>query len=372
MNASESRAAFLAMRPHLLAAGIRWEHGTEPYGFSAHPTQKGNLLDAQFAMDALPTLSTDPNAGIPSMFTTWVDPNIYQVLFSPLRAVEIAGSEIQAGDWTDQTAMFPVVEVVGETTAYGDYASGGGQNSANANFPQRQSFLFQSVIEYGDLETARYARAKINWITEKQRARMRQLNTYMNFAYFYGVAGLANYGLLNDPNLPASITPAPKAYGGTTWLVGTQVKATANEIYNDIEALFIQLVNQNAGLVDRETAMVLALDPAHEAALTATNSFNVNVSDLLKKNFPKMTVKSAVQYGPISATQPQGQPSGLSLMQLIAPEVEGQRTAIPAFSAKLVAQRVVFDMSAARQKMLSGSYGMVIRFAAGISSMVGI
>ena len=85
-----------------------------------------------------------------------------------------------------------------------------------------------------------------------------------------------------------------------------------------------------------------------------------------------MTVKSAVQYGPISATQPQGQPSGLSLMQLIAPEVEGQRTAIPAFSAKLVAQRVVFDMSAARQKMLSGSYGMVIRFAAGISSMVGI
>jgi hypothetical protein len=268
--------------------------------------------------------------------------------------------------------MFPVVEVVGETTAYGDYNSGGGQNSANANFPQRQSFLFQGIIEYGDLEVARYAKAKINWITEKQRARMRALNTFMNYAYFYGVAGLANYGLLNDPNLPASISPAPKAYGGTTWLVGTQVRATANEIFNDIQALFIQLVNQNSGLVDRETELVLALDPQHEAALTATNGFNVNVSDLLKKNFPKMRVWSAVQYGPQSAQQPQGQASGLSFMQLIAVNVEDQRTAIPAFNAKLIAQRVVFDLSAARQKMVSGTFGTVVRYAAGVAGMVGI
>jgi hypothetical protein len=194
----------------------------------------------------------------------------------------------------------------------------------------------------------------------------------MNFAYFYGVAGLANYGLTNDPNLPAPISPAPKAYGGTTWVVGTQVKATANEIFNDIQAVVIQGINQNSGLVNRESEMVLAMDPVHEAALTATNSFNVNVSDLLKKNFPKMRVVSAVQYGPVSSTQPQGQPSGLSLMQLIFPEVEGQRTAIPAFNAKLVAQRVVFEMSAAKQKMLSGTYGAVLRYTAGISSMAGV
>ena len=371
MNVQEARAAFLAMKPYLVERqGFHWEPGAEPYGFISSDPKRG--CSPEMAYDAIPTTMTDPNAGVPAMFTTWVDPNVYQALFAPLRAVDIAGAEIQAGDWTEQTAMFPVVEVLGETTAYGDYATGGGQNSANANFPQRQSFLFQGIIEYGDLEVARYARARINWITEKQRARMRQLNTFMNFAYFYGISGLANYGLLNDPNLPASISPAPKAYGGTTWLVGTQVKATANEIYNDIQAVVIQGINQNAGLVDRESEMVLALDPAHEAALTATNSFNVNVSDLLKKNFPKMRVVSAVQYGPSSAQQPQGQPSGLSLLQVIFPEVEGQRTAIPAFNAKLVAQRVVFEMSAAKQKMLSGTYGMVVRYAAGIASMVGI
>ena len=370
MNVQESRARFLAMKPFLMERGIHWDPGVEPYGFVSSNPELG--CDAAMAMDALPGLATDPNAGIPTMFTTWVDPNIYQVLFAPLRAVEILGNEIQAGDWTEQTAMFPVVEVVGETMAYGDYNSGGSQNSANANFPQRQSFLFQAVIEYGDLEVARYARARINWITEKQRARMRSLNTFMNFAYFYGVAGLANYGLLNDPNLSASISPAPKAYGGTTWLVGTQVKATANEIFNDIQAVIIQGINQNAGLVDRESEMVLALDPAHEAALTATNSFNVNVSDLLKKNFPKMRVVRAVQYGVLTTQNPQGQSSGLALMQVIFPEVEGQRTAIPAFNAKLIAQRVIFDMSAAKQKMVSGSYGTVVLYAPGIASMAGI
>jgi len=370
MNVSESRARFLAMKPFLQERGIFWSPGTEPYGFVSSDPEMG--CDSTMAMDALPGLTLDPSVGVPTMFTTWVDPNIYQVRFAPLRAVEICGPEIQAGDWTEQTAMFPVVEVVGETTAYGDYNSGGSQNSANANFPQRQSFLFQALIEYGDLEVARYARARINWITEKQRARMRQLNTFENFAYFFGVAGLANYGLLNDPNLPASISSAPKAYGGTTWLSGTQVKATANEIYNDIQAVVIQGINQNAGLVDRESEMVLALDPAHEAALTATNSFNVNVSDLLKKNFPKMRVVSAVQYGPQTTQQPQGQPSGLALLQVIFPEVEGQRTAIPAFNAKLIAQRVVFDTSSAKQKMVSGVYGTVIRYAAGISSMVGV
>lgn len=369
MNVLESRAAFLADIPFLNDKGVFWQDGAQPYGYTSPKPDLG--CDFGMAMDALPTLTTDPNAGIPTMYTTWVDPDIYQVIFAPLRAADIIGPERRTGSWEEQTAMFPVEEVLGETTAYGDY-NNSGENSGNVNFPQRQSFLFQAIIEYGDLEVARYARARVNWITSKQRARVRQLNTFANFSYFYGIAALQNYGLLNDPNLPASITPAAKAYGGTTWLVGTQVKATANEIYNDIQATVIQGINQNAGTVDRESEMVLALDPAHEAALTATNGFNVNVSDLLKKNFPNMRVVSAVQYGPVSTQQPQGQPSGVALMQIIFPEVEGQRTGFPAFNEKLRAHRVIYEMSAAKQKMTSGTFGCVIRYAAGIASMAGI
>ena len=370
MDIGQARAAFLAHRPFLMERGIRWQPGCEPYGYVSSDPARG--VAAGMAMDALPTLGTDPNSGILGMFTTWVDPETYRWVFAPLRAVDIIGPERRTGDWTEQTAVFPVVEIVGETTAYGDY-NNSGENSGNANFPQRQSFLFQTIIEYGDLEVDRYARARINWISEKQRSRIRQLSTFMNYSYFFGIAGLQNYGLLNDPNLPASIGPAVKAKtGGTTWLSGTQVVATANEIFNDIQATVIQGINQNAGVVDRESEMVLALDPAHEAALTATNSFNVNVSDLLKKNFPKMKVVSATQYGTVSGGQiVQGQAS-LALMQLIFPEVEGMRTGFPAFNEKLRAHRVIFDLSAAKQKMTSGTFGTVLRYTAGIASMTGI
>lgn len=369
MNVTESRQKFLAMRPMLEEAGICWQLGAEPYGFVSSDPAKG--CSPAMAMDALPTLITDPNAGIPSMFTMWVDPDVFRVVFSPLRAVEIIGPERRVGDWTMQTAMFPIEEPIGETTAYGDY-NNSGENTANVNFPQRQAFLYQAIIEYGDLEVARFAAAKINMVAAKQRSRVRQLNTFQNFSYFYGIAQLQNYGLVNDPNLPASISPAPKAYGGTTWLSGNQVKATANEIYGDLLALYIQLVAQNAGVVNRESELVFVMDPQHEAALATTNSFGNNVTDLLKKNFPNHKVVSAVQYGPVSATQPQGQPSGLSLIQLICPEVEGQRTMFPAFNERLRTHRVVYDMSAARQKCTSGTFGTVIRYAAGVASMAGV
>ncbi|TIS53181.1 MAG: DUF2184 domain-containing protein, partial [Mesorhizobium sp.] len=42
--------------------------------------------------------------------------------------------------------------------------------------------------------------------------------------------------------------------------------------------------------------MTLAMSPESQLAMTATNSFNVNVEDLLKKNFPNLRVVSAVQY----------------------------------------------------------------------------
>ncbi|MBZ9727536.1 hypothetical protein LB554_26685 [Mesorhizobium sp. CO1-1-11] len=127
--------------------------------------------------------------------------------------------------------------------------------------------------------------------------------------------GLQNFGLLDDPNLAAPITPSPKAYGGVKWINNGQIVATANEIYADLQSLWLQLVTQTAGLVDQNTKMTLAMSPESQLAMTATNSFNVNVEDLLKKNFPSLRVVSAVQYRGQTAINPGGialrrQPSG--------------------------------------------------------------
>ncbi len=378
-TAQEGRAAFQAHRESLFASGIRWQPGAEPIGYMPSNFTAAMAMDAM-ALDAgpppafaQPGLATQANAGIPTILSTWIDPEVYRVIFARLMAVEILRDERQIGDWTMQTAMFPIAESSGETEAYGDYNEGTAESDINANWPNRQQFLFQGVVQYGDLEVDRFALGRINLASEKQIARARNLNTFMNTTYFFGVQGLQNYGLVNDPSLPAALTPGPKAYapGATSWQVGTQTRATANEIYADIQATITQAVSQTAGTMNNESDMTLALGPVSAMALTTTNSYGVNVEDLLKKNFPNLKIKQAVQYQAQSASNPQGSVAG-NFMQVIVHEVEGQKTAYCAYGEKLRAFPIIRRESSYRQKAASGSWGAIIRFPAGIAEMVGI
>jgi hypothetical protein len=267
--------------------------------------------------------------------------------------------------------MLPVTEAEGEVSSYGDYADSGLVN-ANTNFPQRQAYLFQVIKRYGEYELEVAGRARINWSAELDYSAALMLNKFSNLSYFFGIATLENYGLLNDPRLNASLTPALKAYNGTTWYNGSgQVAATANEIFADIENLFTQLVSQTAGLVNRETPMILAMSPQSEAALTTTNSFNVNVSDLIKKNFPNLRVENAVQYGALSASNPQGVAGG-NFMQLIAKEVDGQQTGFCCFNEKMRAHKLIPMLSSYQQKISAGTFGCILRMTLTIASMIGI
>lgn len=325
--------------------------------------------DFGLAMDAQPSLITTANSGIPSFLTTFVDPDILQILTAKNAAAEILG-EVRKGSFVDAVAMFPVVEHTGEVSSYGDF-SADGRSSANTNFPQREAYLYQTVIEYGELEMERAGLAKIGWAAELKASATINLNKFQNLTYFYGVQGLQNYGLLNDPSLSAPIAPATKAAGGVKWWNGTALNATANEVFADIQALFVQLVNQSSGNVDQDSELVLSMSPKSRSALTATNQYNVNVEDLLKKNFKNLTVKTAIQYGALSASNPQGSEAG-EVVQLIAAKVEGQDTGYCAFNEKMRAGAVVRDLSSFKQKMAQGSFGAVIRQPFAISQMLGV
>jgi hypothetical protein len=329
--------------------------------------------DYRLALDAQPGLVTSPNSAIPAILTTWIDPDILRVFQAKNKAAEIFG-EVRKGTWTDQTVIFPIVEDTGEVSSYSDYNENG-RSGANTDFPERQTYLFQTMIEYGDLEVERAGLARIGWVAELQRSRVNALNKFLNTTYFYGVLGLANYGILNAPGLSAPIAPSLKSAGGVQWFVGTAPNATANEVYNDLVALYTNLVTQSAGNIDstmdENTPLTLALSPKSAVALTFTNTFNVNVRDLLAKNYPKLKVVSAVQYGVQSAQNPQGNPSG-EFVQLIADEVEGQKTGFCAFNEKLRAHRIVPATSSFKQKMTSGTLGAVIRQPFAVASMLGV
>jgi hypothetical protein len=358
----EAAAAWKADRAMFEDRGV---HLPDVRGYVA----EGFRHNFALAMDAQPELATDPNSAVPAMLTTLIDPEVFEILFAPTNAAKIFG-ERRKGTWVDDTAMFPVVEQVGEVASYDDYSENG-HVGANTNWPQRQSYLFQTFEQYGEREIERMGLGRINWVAEQDKAAAGVLNRFSNLTYFFGVEGLQNYGLLNDPNLSAALTPATKAAGGVKWINNGAIVATANEIYADIQAIFLQLVAQNTGLVDKDSRMVLAMSPDSSVALTATNSFGVNVEDLLKKNFKNMRVETAVQYGIASASNPNGVVAG-NEVQLFAENIQGQDTGYCAFNEKMRAHPIIRASSSWRKKMTGGTWGAIIRMPVAIAQMVGV
>jgi hypothetical protein len=369
MNLMEARTAWQADRARFEALGVSFAEGMDP-PTSYVPEEFKH--DYRMARDAMPALTTGINSAVPFMLTLLTDPAVYKILFAPNKAAVIFG-EVRKGTWLDQTIMFPVVEHVGEVTTYGDYNEGG-HSGANTNWPQRQSYLFQTTKEYGDLELERAGLGRINWVSELDQAAALVLNKFSNLTYFFGLAGLQNYGLLNDPALSASLTPTTKAGGNANaWFTPTGApNATANEVYNDILALFSQLVKQTAGLVDRETPMCLALDPASAVALGFVNQFGLIARKMIEDEFANLRIETAVQYAIRSPQNPQGNGTVGNLIQLIAERVEGQDTGYCAFNEKMRSHPIIRAMSSFKQKIVGGTWGAIIRMPMAISSMLGI
>ena len=341
-------------------------------------TEKGLVMDSathylkrdkqgDLAMDAQPALVTTTNSGIPFYLSNFLDPQMVRVLFAPNKAAQILGEQ-KKGDWTMSTATFPIIEHTGEISSYGDFSENG-TGGYNANFPVRQSYHYQTITQWGEREEEMSALARINNAAEKNMASVVVLNKFQNNSYFFGVAGLQNYGLLNDPSLPAPMAPGVKAFNSNAsgpWITNGVVTATANEIYTDIQSLFNELVLQSTGLVEMDTKLVLAMSPTSSVALTTTNSFNVNVFDLLKKNFPNMRIETAVQYQLTS-----GSLIG-NLVQLIAEEIDGQKTGTTAFTEKLRAHRIIPDLSSFKQKKSQGTWGTIIWQPFAIAQLLGV
>jgi hypothetical protein len=112
------------------------------------------------------------------------------------------------------------------------------------------------------------------------------------------------------------------------------------------------------------------MSPQLQVALTFTNTYGVTVRKMLETSYPKMRFETAVQFGALSATNPQGFAAG-NMVYLVAENVGGQDTGYCAFTEKLRNHRIVMDMSSFKQKSTQGTFGAVIRQPFAISNMVG-
>lgn len=197
--------------------GIVFEEGGLDY---LRPEWRGNYglaCDAarrEFGFDAAPAqpLSvTTSNAGIPWFLANIIDPKQIEVLVAPMKAAEILREE-KKGDWTTMSMQFPLIENTGEVSTYGDYNNNGEAN-VQVNFVTRQSYYYQCITEWGERELAQAGLAKIDIAAKKNIASALVMNKFQNKTYFYGLQGLQNYGLLNDPSLSTAITPLLKSEG---------------------------------------------------------------------------------------------------------------------------------------------------------------
>jgi hypothetical protein len=314
----------------------------------------------QMALDAQPTLVTTPNSGVPAFFTQLVDPEAVRVLQVPNKGALILGEQ-KKGTWIDQTIFIPVIENTGEVSGYGDYNTNG-KSDVNEEWEQRQSYLFQTVIEYGDLEVERAGAAKLNLVSEKQISAGKTLDKFMDLTYHVGINGLQNYGLLNDPSLPAALTPTTKAAGGVKWVNAGVVVATAAEIYADFQMLFNQLTLVSGSLIDQDSKFKLVYPNTVAGALTAVNSFGITIKAFIKESFPNVEYQVDPRYATAAG----------NLVQLIAGDFDGKKTGYCGFNEKSRDHQILRALSSYAQKRTAGTWGAIIRYPLAFAQLIGV
>lgn len=307
---------------------------------------------ASYAMDAAslaPTQMLATNGGIPAFLTTWVDPKVIETLVTRMAASQILG-ETKKGDWTTTTAMFVTAEPAGQVATYGDW-SANGSSSANVNYPSRESYHFQTWTEWGDKELAQMGAGYIDWAAQKDNASALTIAKFMNRSYLYGVSGLKNYGLTNDPSL---IAPVASALNYAT--------ASPEDIANDFVRQVGLLVTQSNGLIDGSETLVWAAAPSAINDIRRTNNYGLSAEKKIRESYPNIELIPVPEYDTTSGR----------LAQLWAREIEGQPTGEVAFTEKMRAHAVERYSTYTRQKKSAGTFGAVIYRPFAVTQTLGI
>lgn len=243
-----------------------------------------------WAMDSLQALGTTASLGAPAQFLqNWL-PGFVRYLTGARKIDELIGITT-SGEWSDEEVIQGILEPLGEAELYGDYTNVP-LASYNTEYARRTVIRLEKGFKVGKLEEARMGRAKINTAAEKRSGASVALDIGRNRIGFFGFNGGLNrtYGFLNDPSLPAYITAAVKAAGGTTWAVGTFLEITA-----DIRGMAARLQNASQDTIDpMNTATTLAVATSVFQYLTITNAQGYgSILGWLKVTYPKMRVVSA-------------------------------------------------------------------------------
>ena len=333
-------------------------------GFMPHKYEDGKitLLDVdakQLAQDA--AMSTQPSVGAPAAIYTYLDPRVIEVLFGVTNATKFF-EKTKIGEWTDEYANFQVEEIAGQVGPYSDFGDGP-QVDVNYEYPVRQNFRYQATLKYGDLEAEKMARAKINVAARKQYAAAQILARAENKFQLYGVEGMEIYGMLNDPNLPESITPI-SVDSHTTWAdkIAADPNNAATLVFNDVNKLWQELTTNNGGHLDVNAPIVLGISNKMIGYLTQPYQFGKTAKVMLQENYPNITF---VQLPELSTDAGE-------MLYMTVTDMYDDDTGFCAFSRAFYLGRLIPKLSSFEQKASAATWGCVIRRPSLVATMLGI
>lgn len=311
--------------------------------------ETGSVMDAD---TGVPTAITSGNVGVPIELLTYFDPKAIEILTAPRNATKLFG-EIVIGDWTTARRKYRLDELIGNVAPYGDYSENG-VSDVNSEWVANDFYLYQTMVKYGALETAKTSVAKVDLVAKKQKSASTLISIMSNRIYMYGIDGLECYGVLNHPLLPSSLTPTT-GVGGTTWSV-----KTANEIYADIVKLVTDLIDKSNGLIDANSAMKLGISTAIIGYLNTTNTFGLSALDMIKKNYANIEIIPIPEFSTVSG----------NLVYVIANDVSGQEVGNCVSNQKLRTFQLIPEASSYKQKWVSGVGGLSLYLPFAVSRML--
>lgn len=338
--------------------------------FNAHDLKKRGLVfdskaklytEAEMVNLANDTaMVTTVNNGIPIVLTNVIHPEQVRVLYAPMNST-LLFDDTQVGTRTTQTVTLLQIENKGEVSAYGDFATTG-RSSANVNFPQRQQWPFQTVTVWGDMEVEMMAEAKLDWAGEQQISSALTIAKKLNYINFYGVSGLQNYGITNDPNLIATDTPVT-VNGHSTW--ATKFAALdALAIFADFQKAVGLLMSQSAGLITQNDEIVVGVPPSQMTYLDTPLVYGgATVKSLVASNYPKLKIESIPEF--------ESSGSG-NLMYVAAKRIEGKPVGQCMFVEKMRAHGVIRELSSYKEKKSASSLGAIVFRPVGVVQILGI
>lgn len=282
------------------------------------------------------------------------------------RAYTEIGEPMQQGSFETNKLQYALIGLNGEVEPYSDF-SGTLKSDINATFVTRDVFRAQTVIEYGELETATMSTAKIDAVSQKQYSASMNIAIAQNKLFFFGNVNSAGafisstFGLLNDPGLNAAV---PATNGGSSsplWSVKSQSPTGATDIANDVVVTaFKEMQDQMGGQIRLDDEFYLCVSTTASAYLNTTNQFSLNPVEIIKKTMPNIKFIYAPEYSTINS------------FQLIAAKSIGENLVKDLFTYKVRAHNIVPQLSSYNQKWSFGSAGCAILQYAPIVTISGI